>query len=558
LNSVLLQAGNAYCHSVDEFAWAVIGSAAGVVGAAAAVVFGLIPLLQSRREREKIPPAAGEPVTVAVGNDEMPVLVGDIPQEPVAFQPRAGLLDGLDASGSSGRVAVVRAVTGMRGVGKTHLAAEYARARLGERWRLVAWVNAENLDEMLTGLAAVAAALGLQVGDRQAAGRAVRHWLETGGQRCLVVFDNATDPAVLRPFLPAAGAAQVIITSNERSMGDLGLSVPLEVFTGQEALAFLAKRTGSSDVHGAQELAAELGYLPLALGQAAAVIAGQRLDFGTYLRRLRDLPTGRLLRPEATGQYPHGAAAAVLLSIEAVRVADDTGAAVAVMELLSVLSAAGVRRAMIHAAGQRGALGRRRLHGVLGRRRLAAEVVDRALALLAGASLLTFIIDGSTVAAHRLVMRVIREQAAARKALESTCSDAGSLLDQLAGYLEQSWHEDRPAVRDLVEQIMALYGTSAACRDDTGLARLLIGLRSWAVVFLNELGDSPAQSIEIAESLLVDQERVLGADHPHTLSTRNNLANAYQDAGRTAEAIALHERNLAGAEGRRGADHPDP
>jgi hypothetical protein len=83
----------------------------------------------------------------------------------------------------------------------------------------------------------------------------------------------------------------VIITRNERSMGDLALGVPLEVFTEQEALAFLAERTGSRDVDGARRLAAELGYLPLALGQAAAVIAGQCLDYGTYLKRLRDLPT---------------------------------------------------------------------------------------------------------------------------------------------------------------------------------------------------------------------------------------------------------------------------
>jgi hypothetical protein len=81
----------------------------------------------------------------------------------------------------------------------------------------------------------------------------------------------------------------VIITSNEQSMGDLGADVPLEVFSGQEALAFLRQRTGNADPEGARMVAAELGYLPLALAQAAAVIAGQRRGYGEYLERLRAL-----------------------------------------------------------------------------------------------------------------------------------------------------------------------------------------------------------------------------------------------------------------------------
>jgi len=44
------------------------------------------------------------------------------------------------------------------------------------------------------------------------------------------------------------------------------------------------------------------------------------------------------------------------------------------------------------------------------------------------------------------------------------------------------------------------------------------------------------------EQNLADRERVLGADHPDTLTTRNNLAIAYRAASRTAEAITLHEQ----------------
>ena len=113
------------------------------------------------------------------------------------------------------------------------------------------------------------------------AGQSGTGW-EAGGDRCVLVFDNATDPAVLRPFIPAAGAARGIITSNQQSMAALGTSVPVNVFSEQEALTFLAARTGQADAAGAHALAEQLGWLPLALAQAAAVIATQHLFYATY------------------------------------------------------------------------------------------------------------------------------------------------------------------------------------------------------------------------------------------------------------------------------------
>ena len=85
----------------------------------------------------------------------------------------------------------------------------------------------------------------------------------------------------------------------------------------------------------------------------------------------------------------------------------------------------------------------------------------------------------------------------------------------------------------------------------------MIGLRFWALFFLNYLGDSAAQAIVIGERLVADQERVLGPDHPSTLNSRNSLAIAYQEAGRLDEAISLHEQTLAARERVLGPDHPD-
>jgi hypothetical protein len=49
---------------------------------------------------------------------------------------------------------------------------------------------------------------------------------------------------------------------------------------------------------------------------------------------------------------------------------------------------------------------------------------------------------------------------------------------------------------------------------------------------------------------------VLGADHPDTLTSGNNLAYAYQAAGDLGRAIPLYEVTLADCERVLGADHP--
>jgi hypothetical protein len=59
------------------------------------------------------------------------------------------------------------------------------------------------------------------------------------------------------------------------------------------------------------------------------------------------------------------------------------------------------------------------------------------------------------------------------------------------------------------------------------------------------------------ELLLADQLRVLGPDHPDTLTTRNNLANWRGEAGDAVGAAADFELLLADHLRVLGPDHPD-
>ena len=472
------------------------------------------------------------------------LVVGDIPAPPPGLQPRPALLAQLNRASQKPPVVL----TGIWGAGKTQLAATYARARLADSWRLVAWINARNSETLLAGLAAVAEAAGLSAGGSRPgpadAGQAVRDWLEADGSFRLLVFDDVEDPGLLQPFVPAAGEARILITSAREPTAELGTSVPVGVFSAEEALALLGGRTGLADEDGALAVAVQLGYLPLALDQAAGMIAKQRVGYAAYLAKLRALSAeDHLVREDEDEEEPSppGVAEAVLLAMEAASLADRLGVSIAVMELVAMLSPAVVHRDLLHSAGQAGTL-------LGGGRRVGASMVDQALERLNERSLLGFSLDGQAVSVHRLAAQVIRAGLARQERLVSACRVAASAVEGSVAALAK--HPDHAAVMEMLAQVAALAENAGTAADDAGeqVPTMLTRLRSLALNHLVELGDAMPHAIAIGEPLSADLDRLLGPDDPDTIRARNDLARAYRETGRVADAIPLVEQVLAARE----------
>ena len=245
--------------------------------------------------------------------------VWNVPARNLGFTGRDGLLVTIREHLLASDRAVVQALQGMGGVGKTQLATEYAH-RFAGTYDLVWWVAAEQGGLIGDQFAALASELGcVEAGTAIGTVRsAVLRELRKPG-RWLLIFDNAESPEDVRPWLPG-GNGHVLITSRERQWVELAAPVEIDVLSRAESVAILQDRVTGLTSAAAAGLAAELGDLALAITQAAGFMAKTGMLAAEYLNLLQT-QTGQLLSHGVPGSYPRSLAAATQLAVD--RLADD-------------------------------------------------------------------------------------------------------------------------------------------------------------------------------------------------------------------------------------------
>ena len=477
---------------------------------------------------------------------------------------------------------------GMRGSGKTQLAAAVAARCEEEGWPLVAWIHAASRREILAGLYELALRIGIDAPKNIPLEVIVQRLLaqlrSVEAADRLFVFDNVENPDDLRDLIPeGAGVRALITTPRHFDWDGLGwLRLAVGAFDREQSVSLLCEHTGDTHREVADRIAEALGDLPLAITQTAATAQQGGYSLSGYLDRLTHHPLeSRISRLEGD-DYPDAVGIALAMAYEQVleklraEHPQQERIAVSILGALSLLAASGVPTHWLLA-----------LDG-------DSDAVRDTLSFLKSAAILQESSDGTKTIIPRLQGHVYRETYLNdQKKLDEACSNAATLLSGIDVDRLDNGEQRRDETHHLIEQIISVtsqdYSHSLfseprvssklaeTLHDATslGMSQLALGLTDSVTRACETLGphhpDTLAsrnnlagtyrdagrldKAIALYEQILEDSIRILGLDHPRTLTSRLNLAGAYQAAGRLDEAIPLYEQVFSGRSRVLGPDH---
>ncbi|QKV96164.1 tetratricopeptide repeat protein [Streptomyces sp. NA02950] len=550
-----------------------------------------------------------------------PHKVGVLPRAAAAFQERDEI-EQLRAAVTGGGTAVLcQVLRGTGGVGKTQLAAHYARQAWNtEELDVLVWVSASSRHAVISTYAQAAEELlAAEPGDPERSAQAFRNWLEPSPPRSgpvcrwLVVLDDVTDPADMTGLWPATNPhGRTVVTTRRRDVAVPGQRIDLGVFTPEEAATylsgFLAEHGRHDDPGEIQALAQDLGYLPLALSQAAAYIIEADIPIDcpgcththctSYRRRLTDRTTelGSVL-PEP-GTLPDDQTTAVAttwsLSIERADAFRPVGLARPALQLAAMLDGNGIPQDVLTSQPARRYLTQHRTQATPDQG-CGSDVTDRdvrdALRALHRLNLIDHTPDiaHQAIRIHQLIQRATRDTLTSRAYDETARAAADALLavwpdverdsaivqnlrantTALTGHAEDALYQSDGVhgvlfhagyslghTGQVAAAIEHFHRMASVAHDRLGPDHpFTLTTRGELLRFRGEAGDVAGAATASAE-LLEHMVRVLGDDHPSTLTTRHNLARFRGEAGDAAGAAAALAELLEHMVRVLGDDHP--
>ena len=487
---------------------------------------------------------------------------------------------------------------GMRGCGKTQLAASLAKQCEDANWSLVAWINASSPESIKSDLVELAKEYKIETSDgpspEDIVNRLFTRLKSAIHSDRLIVFDNVEDIDHLPIPMPSGNGLRLIATTTN----DTGWEhqdwtiIKVGIFDRSESINYLLTVTKSDDHDGADALAERLGDLPLAIAQAAATAHHKDLSLRRYLKQLKSCK-GRAIDPVPGGDYTDDVAMALWMAFEVAIDGLEGGTeemAQRQLGALALLAESGVPTRWLDPT-----IAQLDDDESPDTQRDTDEDAHDALTKLIHRSIVQQSADGTTIMLHRLQAQVLRETWS-KEEREQACKSAAELLGSVD--IDRFRADDSDArfqeTRDLIEHLRAFFTqncfhclrdyrpvTSALCQAfdharDLGLVPEVFALKKLVNTLHKQVGDSReilsllAQlayahmymsdyptAIRLYKQVLNTREQILEPNHRDILSTRNDLAYAYYWGDHTDEAIDLFKQVLDDRTRILSGDHED-
>jgi Flp pilus assembly protein TadD len=507
-------------------------------------------------------------------------------------------------TGASGDPAVK--VVGMGGIGKSLLAQEYALRFGGAYPGGVFWLRAHGYDdtsetfapeagiaereaERDVQLVDFAQQLGIDVsglGPEEVPG-ALARFLDEQAKAFLWIVDDLPDglqddAGVFDRWLAPGRYGRSLVTTRSRAYGALGTQIDLGVLTPEEGFELLSKHRvpeGRGEEEQARGLVEDLGRHALALDVAGAALRAEKgvRSYEDYRAALANPDEDELeLAAGFVGQLPDGHRASIAITlVRSIRCLGDPGVdflrlasqlavdpipanlVVEVFALIDSLDETAARRRAVtgmHEAGlaslaEMAEDGARQVHTLVSRTTQRQESTPARATVITQAAIAALTrrlgalqagrvsADGVTLAHARQLAGVPLDEHKARLLL------AVATHDRFRG--------DFPSARRAQEQALKVFRRVLGPEHPDTLTSM-----SNLASTLHAQGDF-AGARTLHKQVLDVRRRVLGPEHPDTLISMSNLALTLHAQGDLAGARTLHEQELEVCRRVLGPEHPD-
>jgi tetratricopeptide (TPR) repeat protein len=452
------------------------------------------------------------------------------------FVGRTSIIQKLDMLLTSGQRCA--ALYGLGGIGKSQIAIEYAYSTLKPN-RAVFWVHAASRARFEQSFLEVACVIGLQVqtGNTRESMLQVKRWLESNSGDWLLIIDNADDGELfssrsssesqtLSEFIPHSRSGSILFTSRDRSIcidlvGPRSI-IRIDEMDMDECKKLLQNSLSDEMYHAADitPLIQALYYIPLALSQAAAFMERNFKSASDYMKLLlaeKDSEAELLSQDfEATGRDRDSFNAITKtwrISFEQINKRRPLST-----QLLSIM-----------AYFDKQAIPKELL---LKSHSMSQVEFESALGTLQAFSMITPGTSADCYDIHRLVQVCTRDWLKRSSMAEEVLSHAVKIM--VHAYPMTS-HEDWQKCAPYLPHAQAVLEFAQSLELQTHDRGTLLNKIGCYVLFQGEYAK--------AESYFKKQiqlyQKSLGQDHPYTLASISNLAEAYRDQGRWDEAETI-------------------